>query len=160
MVKGLAYHNEAMSHALQDYPKTDKSQWGVLTKCGPLEEGMANYSSILDQRSPWAVWKGKKTWHQKMSPRGQVSNMLLEKCGGQLLIVPEKMKVLGQSANEAPLQMGLLVKVKSSALENNIRTSNVSSINQEKLDVVKQEMALKISSLWNQWTKVDGNGQI
>ena len=75
MVKGLAYLNEAMSHALQDYPKTDKSQWRVLTKCGPLEEGMANYSSILDQRSPLAVWKGKKTWHQKMSPRGQVSNI-------------------------------------------------------------------------------------
>ena len=57
------------------------------------------------------------------------------------------MKVLGQSGNDAPLWMGLLVKVKSSALKDNIRTWNVSSINQEKLDVVKQEMALKISSL-------------
>ena len=70
-----------------------------------------------------------------------MSNMLLEKCGGQLLIVPEKMKELGQSGNEAPLWMGLLVKVKSSALKNNIRTWNVRSINQEKLDVVKQETA-------------------
>ena len=76
-----------------------------------------------------------------------MSNMLLEKCGGQLLIVPEKMKKLGQSGNEAPLWMSLLVKVNSSALKNNIRTWNVRSINQEKLDVVKQEMALKISSL-------------
>ena len=67
--------------------------------------------------------------------------MLLEKCGGQLLIVPEKMKKLGQSGNEAPLWMSLLVKVKSSALKNNIRTWNVRSINQEKLEVVKQEMA-------------------
>ena len=51
------------------------------------------------------------------------------------------MKELGQSGNEAPLWMGLLVKVKSSALKNNIRTWNVRSINQGKLDVVKWEMA-------------------
>ena len=33
-------------------PKTDGSQWRVLTKHGPLEEGMANHSSILAMRIP------------------------------------------------------------------------------------------------------------
>ena len=73
--------------------------------------------------------------------------MLLEKSGGQLLIAAERMRWLGQSGNDTQLWIYLVVKVKSSALKNNIRTWNVRSINQEKLDVVKQEMALKISSL-------------
>ena len=29
-------------------------------KCGPLEEGMANHSSILAARTPWTVWIGKR----------------------------------------------------------------------------------------------------
>ena len=29
---------------------------------------MAIHLSILAVRTPWTVWKGKKTWHQKMSP--------------------------------------------------------------------------------------------
>ena len=33
-------------------PKMDGSQWKVLTKCGPLEEGMADHSSILTMRTP------------------------------------------------------------------------------------------------------------
>ena len=52
-----------------------------MTKHGPLEDGMPNHSSILIQRTPWTVWKGKKIWHWKMSRSGQkVSNMLLGKC--------------------------------------------------------------------------------
>jgi len=27
--------------------------WRVLTKCGPLEKGMANHFSILALRTPW-----------------------------------------------------------------------------------------------------------
>ena len=41
-------------------PNTDGSWWRVLTKCGPLEKGMANHFSILALRTPWTVWKGKK----------------------------------------------------------------------------------------------------
>ena len=37
--------------------KMDRSWWRVLTKCGPLEEGMASYFSILALRIPWTVWK-------------------------------------------------------------------------------------------------------
>ena len=36
-------------------PKTDMSCWRVLTKCGPLQKGMANHFSILALRTPWAV---------------------------------------------------------------------------------------------------------
>ena len=45
--------------------KKDRSWWRVLTKCGPLEKGMANYFSILALRTPWTVWRGKKIWHWK-----------------------------------------------------------------------------------------------
>ena len=38
----------------------DGSWWRVLTKCGPLEKGMTNHFPILPLRTPWAVWKGKK----------------------------------------------------------------------------------------------------
>ena len=42
-------------------PKTDRSEWRVLTKRDPLEERMANHSSILAVRTPWtALKKGKK----------------------------------------------------------------------------------------------------
>ena len=33
-------------------PKMDRSWWRVLTKCGPLEKGMANHFSILATRTP------------------------------------------------------------------------------------------------------------
>ena len=48
-------------------PKTDGSWWRDLTKCGPLEKGMANHFTILALRTPWTVWKGKKIWHWKMN---------------------------------------------------------------------------------------------
>ena len=40
--------------------KTDGSWWRVLTKCGPLEKGITNHTSILSVRTPWTGWKGKK----------------------------------------------------------------------------------------------------
>ena len=55
-----------------------------------------------------------------MSPPGwKVSNMLLWKSGGQLLIVPERIKQPGQSGNDAQLWMCLVVKVKSNTVKNN-----------------------------------------
>ena len=53
-------------------------------------------------------------------PECKVSNMLLEKSRGQLLIAPERMKQLGQSRNNSQLWMCLVVKVKSDAMKNNI----------------------------------------
>ena len=64
---------------------------------------------IFAWRTPWAVWKGKRIWHWKMSPPGwKMSCMLLGKSKGQILIAPERMKWLGQSGNDAQLWMCLL----------------------------------------------------
>ena len=52
-------------------------------------------------------------------PGRKVSNMLLGKTGGQLLIAPEKMKPLVQSGNDAQLWMCLVVKIKSNAVKRN-----------------------------------------
>ena len=49
---------------------TSGSLWRVLTKCGPLEKGMANYFSILGLRIQWTVWKGKEIRHWKMNSPG------------------------------------------------------------------------------------------
>ena len=38
----------------------DRSWWRGLTKCGPLEKGMANHFSIPALRTPWTAWKGQK----------------------------------------------------------------------------------------------------
>ena len=48
-----------------------------------------------------------------------VSSMLLEKSGEQLLKVPVRMKQLVQSRTNAQLWMCLMVKVKSDAVKNN-----------------------------------------
>ena len=56
-----------------------------------------------------------------MNPLGQKApNMLLGKSRQQLLIVPERMKHLGQRRNDAQLWMCLVVKVESDAIKNNI----------------------------------------
>ena len=54
------------------------------------------------------------------SPVWKVSNTLLGKSRGQLVIAPERMKYLGQSGNSAQLWMCLPVKVKSDAVMNKI----------------------------------------
>ena len=82
------------------------------------------------------------TW--KMSPRGQqMSNILLGKSRGHLLTAPERMTRLGPSGNGTQLWMCLVMKVLSNAVKNKycIGTWNVRSMNQGKLDMVKQEMA-------------------
>ena len=70
------------------------------------------------------------------------------------------MKQLDQSRNDAQLWMCLVVKVKYNAVKNNIAQAwNVRSMNQGKMDMVKQEMAklnidiLGISDL--KWTGKD-----
>ena len=52
-------------------------------------------------------------------PGWKVSSMLLGKSKGQLLLVPEKKKQLGQSGNVAQLCLCLVVKVKFNAVSNN-----------------------------------------
>ena len=57
---------------------------------------------------------------EEKSLRSEVCNMLLGKNRGQLLRVTERMKRLGQSANDAQLWICLVVKVKFNAIKNNI----------------------------------------
>ena len=64
--------------------------------------------------------------------------MLLGKSGGQLAIAPERMKQLGQGRNDAQLWMCLVVKFLCYKEQYCIGTWNVRSMNQGKLDVVKQ----------------------
>ena len=53
-------------------------------------------------------------------PGWKVSSMLLGKSGGQLLIAPKRMRRLGQRSNDAQLWRCLVVKVKSSAVKDNV----------------------------------------
>ena len=60
------------------------------------------------------------TLEDEPSTGQKVSNMLLGKSRGQLLIAQERMKQLGQSRNNAQLRLCLVVKAKSDAIKNNI----------------------------------------
>ena len=116
---------------------------------------MANPFSTLALRSPWTVGKGKKTWYWKMNPPGQHEpSMLLEKSRET---AQEGMKRLSQ-AKITP-SCGCVwwwTKVPNCKEQYWIRTWNFRSLNQGKLEVVKQEMArvnidiLAISEL--KWT--------
>ena len=86
-----------------------------------------------------------------------MSNMLPGKSGE---IAPERMKQLGQSGNNAQMWMCLVVKVKPDSNKEQycIRIWSVRSVNQDKLDMVKQEMARVNIDIVG--TKMDGNGRI
>ena len=63
----------------------------------------------------------KDTMLQDESPSLEgVQHATMVKSGGQLLIAPERIKRSGQSGNDAPWWMCLVVKVKSDAVRNNI----------------------------------------
>ena len=103
-----------------------RSPWRVLTKCGPLEEGMAIHFGILALRTPWTVWKGKKIGHWKLNSLGRwVPNMLLEISGE---ITPERMKRWSQNKNNTQLWMWLVMEVKSDAVKTNVAWSEVKSL--------------------------------
>ena len=120
---------------------------------------MANHFSILALRIPWRVRQGKNIWHWKMNSSGQyMPNMLLEKSGE---IIPEGMKRQSQSKNNTQLWMWLVMEVVRCCKEQYcIGIWNVRSMNQGKLEVVKQEMArVNIGSLWISELKWTGMGK-
>ena len=53
-------------------------------------------------------------------PGQEISNMLLRKSRGNIIMASERIKLLGQSENNAQLWMCLEVKVKSDEVKNNI----------------------------------------
>ena len=82
--------------------------------------------------------------------------MLLEISGD---ITPERMKRWSQSTNNTQLWMLLVMEVKSDAITS-IGTWNVRSINQDKLEVLKQEMArVNINILGSGDLKQTGTGE-
>ena len=109
-----------LCRATQDGQVTEKNSDKMWSTGGgngdPLE-----YSC---HKNPMNSMKKQKDMTLENEPPGQkVSNMLLGKRGGQLIITPGRMKRLGQSRIiflEAQLWMCLVVKVKVDAVKNNI----------------------------------------
>ena len=112
-------------------------------------EGMANYFSILALRTPWTVWKGKKIGHWKMYP--QVGRCPI--C---------YWKSVGKNSRKKKLHHPVMdvtgdgSKVRCCKEQYCIGTWNVRSMNQVKLEVVKQEMARVIVDIFGisklKWT--------
>ena len=101
-------------------PKTDGSLWRVLTKCGPPRRKW-QITPVFLLREPTNHMKRHKDMTLEDDPPGwKVSNKLLGKSKGQLLLAPEKRKLQGQSGNVTQLWMCLVVKVKFNAIKNNI----------------------------------------
>ena len=126
-------------------------------KHGPLEKGKASHFSTLALRTPWTVWKGKKIEYWKMNFPGQeVPNKLLEISGE---ITPERVKGWTTPSCGCDCDRSKVWCYKECCKEQYcIGTWNVRSMNQCKLEVVKQEMArvnvdiLGISEL--KWTEM------
>ena len=100
-------------------PKTDRSQWRILTKRGLQEEEMVIHSSVLAVKTPWAVWKVKKMISE-YTPHPTPKLVSVWYATGEEWRAPERMKQLGQSGNDAQLWMCLVVKIKSDVVKNNI----------------------------------------
>ena len=99
---------------------------------------MANHFSILALRTPWTVLKGKMIGYWKRNSPGQwVPNMRLEKSRE---IAPERMKPKRKQRPVVDVT-GDRSKVQCCKEQYCIGTWNVRSMNQGKLEVVKQEMA-------------------
>ena len=121
----------------------ERSYWRVLTKRDPLEEGMAILSNILATRIRWTVWKGRKIWHQKMSPprsegiqyaTGEEERAITNRSKKNEAAGPKWKwcSVVGVSGGER--------KARGCKEQYCIQTWNVRSMSQGKLDVVKKEM--------------------
>ena len=120
-------------------PKTDTSWWRVLTKCGLLEKAMANHFSVLALRTPWTVWKGKKIEHWK----------ILRLVGAKYATGEEwRNNSRKNEETESKQKQHPVVDVTDNG--NKVwcckeqyctGTWNVRSMNQGKLEVVKQKMA-------------------
>ena len=116
----------------------DGSWWRVLTECGPLENGMANHFSILALRTPWTVWKGKMIGYWKRnSPGAQYAT------GDQWRNNSRKNEGMEPKQKQYPVVdvTGDRSKAWCCKEQYCIGTWNVRSMNQGKLEVVKQEMA-------------------
>ena len=122
-------------------PKTDGSQCRGLTECGPQEKGMANHFSILALRTPWTVWKGKKDRILKEELPRSVGAQYAT--GDQWRNNFRKNEGMEPKQKQHPVVHGTGDRSKVWCCKEQycIGTWNVRSMNQDKLEVVKQEMA-------------------
>ena len=142
----------------------DGSWWRVLTKLGPLEKGMANLFSILALRTPWMIQKVKKDMTLKYELPRSVGTQYVtgEECRNS----SRKNEEAEPKWKQCPL-MDVTVdgsKVWCYKEQYCIGTQNVRSMNQSKLEVVKQEMAtvntdiLRVSELkWSRMGKFNSD---
>ena len=92
-----------------------RSQWRGLTECGPLEKGMANPRSVGAQYATGDQWRNNSRKNEGMEAKQKLHPVVDE--------------------------TGDRSKVRRCKQQYCIRTWNVRSMNQGKLEVVKQEMA-------------------
>ena len=118
---------------------------------------MSNHFSILALRTPWTEWKSKKIWHWKMNSIFQLVGIQYA-TGEGWRNSSRKNEAAELKRKQCPI-VGVSVgesKVWCYKEQYCIGTWNIRSMNQGKLEVVKQEMArvnidiLGISEL--QWT--------
>ena len=121
-------------------PKTGGSWWRGLTECGPLEKGMANHFSILALRTPWTPWKGKMIGYWEVLHRSVGAQYAT---GGQWRNNSGKNEGMEPKQKQYPAVdvTGDRSKVWCCKEQYCTGTWNVRSMNQGKLEVVKQEMA-------------------
>ena len=136
----------------------DRSWWRIQTKCGPLEKRMANHFSILALRTPWTVWK----WQKERTLKDELPRSV----GAQYAARDQWRNNSRKNEETEPKQKqhpavdvtGDGSRVWCCKEQSYTGTWNVRSMNQGKLEVIKQEMArvnidiLGISKL--KWTEM------
>ena len=135
------------------------SWWRGLTECGPLEKGMANHFSILALRTLRTVGKGKMVDTERGTPRSVGAQYAT---GDQWRNNSRKNEGIEPKQKEYPAVdvTGDRSKVQCCKEQYCIGTWNVRSMNQGKLEVVKQEMArLNFDILGNRELKWTGMGE-
>ena len=119
---------------------TQDGWWGVLTKCCPLEKGMANHFSILVLRTHGQYEKIKRYDTERWTHRWV----------GAQYDIGEEWRNSSRRTEEAEQKRKQGTVVDGSGGESEVQcckeqycigTWNVRSMNQDKLEVVKQEMA-------------------
>ena len=97
--------------------KTDGLWWRVLTKCSPLEKGMANHFIFFLENTVNSMKRQKDRILKEELPRSVVPNLLLEISGE---ITPEIMKGRRQNINNSQLQMEVVIEARFDTVKSNI----------------------------------------
>ena len=121
-------------------------------------------------RTPWPIWTGKKLWHRKMNPTPPWpprAEGVQYATGEQLRAITDSFRqneVTGSKQKWCSVVdvSGGERKAQCFKEQYYMGTCNVRSMNQGKLEMIKQEMARVNEHLHlrNQWTKIDWNGWI